>query len=85
MKKLVLLALLLFTFNGFANKEVIKKPLVEHQSKIKVQKEKSYILYKFVYKTSCGETAVSYSYEPVKASDLKAWVDAMEEYYCDPL
>ena len=83
MKKLVLLALLLFTFNGFANNEVVKKPLFEHQSKIKVQKENLYILYRYTYVTSCGETAVSYSYERVSRSDQQRWASAMEEYYCD--
>ncbi len=39
----------------------------------------------YSYLTSCGVTAVSYSYEPVSQSQYDDWAAAMEEWYCEEL
>jgi len=69
MKKVVLIIALLFlSVNSFAGNKVHKNTNEEPT--------------KFTYVTSCGVTAISYSYEDVSIAQLSAWVDAMEEYYC---
>ncbi len=80
MKKIVILFLFI-SIGLFANK-VPKNQI----NILKIKTERLYVEpTKYVYETSCGKTAVSYSYEPVTAEQLKEWQDAMEEYYCSEL
>ncbi len=88
MKKVALiLALLLFSFNNFAKSDVISEKLI-NKDKIKVElsteNEQSGPL-RYSYLTSCGVTAVSYSYEQVSLDAYIAWGEAMEEWYCEEL
>jgi len=43
------------------------------------------ILFIFVYKTTCGKTAVSFSYEWVNKEDYEQWRKDMEMFYCEEL
>ena len=89
MKKVVfILAMLLFSFNSFAKSEVVSDKLVINDSiniEVRINSDNMDSLHRYTYHTSCGRVAVSYSYEPVSASDLNDWKDAMEEYYCEQL
>jgi len=69
MKKVVLIMALLFlSVNSFAGNS-LDNSIMEKPMR-------------FTWLTSCGETAVSYSYEPVSLEDYNAWGAEMEEFYC---
>ena len=75
MKKIVLIiVLLMFSFNSFAKSDVV--------SDINLQSNNMNVPMQYTHLTSCGITAVSYSYEPVWQNELESWYAAMEEYYC---
>ena len=90
MKKIVLiLALLLFSFNSFASTDVIENPLIEYKSNVTenslIENQSGGDLWIYVLITSCGQMAVSYSYEPVSQSQYNEWIAAMEQFYCEEL
>ncbi len=86
MKKVALiLELLLFSFNNFAKSDVVSNKFIINDKVVSELPEKSNNFIKpmrYTYLTSCGVTAVSYSYEPVSLEDYLAWGAAMNEYYC---
>ncbi len=86
MKKVVLIfALLLFSFNSFAKSDVISDKLVLNDkviTDVNLKSDNMYAPRRYTFLTSCGVTAVSYSYEDVSYDDYMAWGAAMNEFYC---
>ena len=86
MKKIVLiLALLLFSFNNFASTGIVYDKLIinEKARSEMLEKNNNHVKpFKYTYLTCCGVTAVSYSYEPVSMEDYLAWGEEMNQWHC---
>ena len=89
MKKIVfILAMLLFSFNSFASYDITSDKLIINKSNVELAINNDNLNAgptRYTYRTSCGVVAVSYSYEPVSASQYDEWAAAMEEFYCEEL
>ncbi len=76
MKKLILILFFSFFAISFA-----KNPVTTNE-KASMDKNMPDL---YICHTSCGTVAGSYSYETVSPSQIIAWCEAMDEFYCEAL
>jgi len=84
-KAILIITMLLLTFNTFASEDVIlykSNTGNEIKNHLSINNDDKVKPFKYVYTTTCGEVATSYLYEPVSPEQLRDWAEAMNEYDC---